>query len=162
MRVVNCFTALMLVFGYSALCEASENWKSGREEAAVVEAVQGYVDGFLNNDVEGLMALWDTREPESAIYVAVEVPTPFFGVASLRPYYEQLVANYQVLSGDISNLQIRREGDQAYVFCFIDWTYRVRATGQLQSFRDRATFVMQKRGQHWFYRHLHESTTVMP
>ncbi len=171
MRAMKYLIALVVVMGVHGSSGASDDCcqepmpsiaadLSPNDEEAIIRAIEGYTEGFIAGDVRKLLNLWDTHDREQVTYVPVEKDTPIVGVQSLRPYYEELIKAHIVYSGEITNVQIHREGGMAYAFCNYTWVTRSTAGGPVMVTPTRATFVLRKRDGQWLYRHFHESVTM--
>jgi hypothetical protein len=167
MRTLQLFIAIVLLLGAHGSSKASEAHPATQttqasaglltaDEVAIRQAIEGYANGFIQKDMQLLLGLWDTVNPNEVTYVAVELPQPIVGVTHLQPYYQSFLNSPLIVqSGDISNLRIVQTGDTAYAFCTYTWVYEVSGSTLVQP--TRATFVLVKRNGHWLYQHFHES-----
>ncbi|MFY0573826.1 YybH family protein [Cystobacter fuscus] len=127
------------------------------DELAIRQAIEDYANGFIQEDMQMLLDLWDTVNSSSVTYVAAELDQPIVGVTNLAPYYQSFLDTLIIKSGNISNLQIFQTGDTAYAFCNYTWVYENRPASAELVQPTRATFVLVKRNGHWLYQHFHES-----
>ena len=131
---------------------------SHAEEHAILHAIQNYATGFIRADMGMLLGLWDAGPGSALSYVETESDQPLYDLNSLRAYYQGLLNNLIVQSGDVSEVRIFRTGpDQAYAFCIYNWVVKPKAGGPSMTQPTRATFLLHKRNGRWLYQHFHES-----
>lgn len=136
---------------------------SQAERRAITQALEGYATGFINEDIQFLLNLWDDRNATRVSYLPVEQDLPIVGRANLRPYYLNTFAQLDVLSGEVTDVRIfPLRSDLVYASCIYNWVYRSDAGGPSFAQQARGTFVLQKRGNRWLYEHFHESITFQP
>ncbi|MCY1074602.1 YybH family protein [Archangium lansingense] len=173
MRTMQFVIALVLVLGFHGISQASEpcceqdrthsgTHQGRRDEAAILQAVQDFAEGSIRRDMRMLMGLWDARAADEVSFIQVENELPVRGLENFRAYYEGFLAHLIILSGEVSDVQIQRFGDMAYVLCRYHWVVKSVAGGPEMYQPTRATLVLRKQGQHWRYLHLHESITYQP
>ena len=170
MRTLPLFAVLLIVMGIQGSSQAAEPCcdtaalataeMRDPEERAIIRALEGYATGFIKEDMQFLLNLWNTRGSEEVTYVANELDLPLVGIDELRPYYQSFLDTVIILSGDVSNVRISRKGDTAYAFCHYTWVWRAKIGGPVMVQHSRATFVLRKHGGRWLYQHFHESVTV--
>lgn len=174
MNTIRFCVALVLVLGFSGRGEASEPCcemgmapagqplgVSRPDEQAIVRAIEGYAEGFIHKDLRKLLGLWDDKNAAEVSYGPVEMD-PIVGLSNLRSYYLGFFGTLNVVSGDVTDVQIfPLGGDLVYVFCHFDWVYAIGGGQNLEQ-QTRATFVLRKRASRWYYEHFHESVTFQP
>jgi ketosteroid isomerase-like protein len=129
-----------------------------------IEAVlKGYTEGFIGEraNVDALLQLWDDQQAEELTYLPAESDVPVLGIQGLREYYTLLAEHYVITAGAVSNVHVRPiSGDLTYVLFDLTWAYSARdRMEQSIAFASRASIVLRKRGQRWYYVQMHESVT---
>ena len=135
--------------------------QSPGDDQAILQAIQDYANGFIQEDVGMLLDLWDTgTTPVELSYLATESDQPMVDIDTLQAYYQGLMDSLIVQSGEVSDLRIFHRGaDSAYAVCIYHWVVVPRAGGPAMQQPTRATFLLHKRNGRWFYQHFHESIT---
>ncbi len=170
MRTMQFVIALVVALGFHGVSGASEpthgldktrgNEHGTRDdEAAILRAVEQFAQRSIRGDVEGLMALWDTRAAKEVSFTQVENELPVVGLHNFRAYYASHLQHIITLDGDVSDVHIQRMGNLAIVSCRFTWVSQYVATGHVSVDSTRATVVLRKHGQRWLYVHMHESIT---
>ncbi|MGZ3459218.1 MAG: YybH family protein [Archangium sp.] len=164
MFFVIAFSLVMGIPGTSRATEAqmrpsSEEMGRADDEAAILQAMQGFAEGSIRADPQMMMDLWDARVADQAYFIPVEIERPLIGFEAIRAYYEGFMRDLIVLSGDLSEVQIHIMGDMAYASCQYNWVTRSVAGGPAWAQPTRATIILRKHGQRWLYLHFHESIT---
>jgi ketosteroid isomerase-like protein len=170
MRTMQIVIALVVVLGFQGIGQASAPYsqmettrgsaeQARADEVAILHAVQGFAEGSIRADPDMLMGLWDASAADEASFIQVENELPVIGFEGIRAYYEGFMQHLVVLSGDVSDVQIQRMGNVAYVVCRYNWVVRTVHGGQVFSQPTRATLILRKQGQRWLYLHMHESIT---
>jgi ketosteroid isomerase-like protein len=170
MRTIPFSIVLILVLGFHGVARASEPHgetemtrggadMARADEAAILQAVEGFAVGFINRDLEMVMDLWDASAADEVSFLQVENELPVIGLENFRAYYTGHLQNIITLGGEVSDVQIRRMGDIAYVVCRYTWVSKYVSTGQVSVDSTRATIILRKQGRRWLYQHFHESIT---
>ncbi|MFY0568449.1 YybH family protein [Archangium lansingense] len=131
------------------------------DEQAIRQAVEDYANGFIVEDLQMLLDLWDTTDPDDLSYIATEIDVPMDDLTTLSTYYQSMLSSISIISGNVTNLRIFPKGtDAAYVYCNYTWVYSykpVNSTSPVLTQPTRATFLLKKRNGQWLYQHFHES-----
>lgn len=133
---------------------------STADELAISQAFEDYGNGFIEEDAQMLLDLWDTTDDLS--YLPVESDTLMEDLSTLSTYYQALIAGITIHSAAVTGLRIFPRGtDEAYVYGVYNWVYSYKPSGPVMSQPTRATFVMKKRNGQWRYVHFHESIRLV-
>ncbi|MCY1074604.1 YybH family protein [Archangium lansingense] len=167
MRTMPFFIALVVMLGVHGVSQAAEPYQetelargSRGEEAAIIKAVEGFIVGFANMDVDMVMDLWDASAADEVSFTQVENDVPVVGLENFRDYYAGHMRHIQILGGEVSDVHIQRMGNLAIVSCRYNWFSKYLATGRVAMDTTRATIVLRKHGRRWLYLNMHESFTA--
>jgi ketosteroid isomerase-like protein len=164
------FISLVVVLGLHGVGQAAEpccdadmarfsSEMARADEAAILQAVEGFAEGFIRGDLVMLTNLWDASAADQVSFIPVERELPLYGIDSVRAYYAGHLVNFVTLSGDVTDVQIQRLGSLAFVSCRYNWVTRSPYGGPATLQPTRATLVLRKQGRRWLYLHMHESIT---
>ncbi|MCY1074601.1 YybH family protein [Archangium lansingense] len=168
MRIIPIATVLILVLGIPGVARASEAYtelelarygldKGRSDEAAILQAVQGFAVGFIQGDLDMIMGLWDASAAKEVSFIQVENEHPVVGLSKFRAYYAGHLRQITTLDGDVSDVHIQRMGNIAIVSCRYTWVSKYVENGHVAVNSTRATITLRKHGQRWLYIHMHES-----
>ncbi len=129
------------------------------DEAAILQAVQGFAVGFIQRDLDLIMQLWDASTAHEASFIQVENGVPVIGLHNFRAYYANHLQQIITLDGNVSEVHIQRMGNLAIVSCRYIWVSKYVSTGYVSIDTTRASIVLRKQGHRWLYLHFHESIT---
>ncbi|HEX8818808.1 MAG TPA: nuclear transport factor 2 family protein [Archangium sp.] len=127
-------------------------------ENLIKATMQGFAEAWRAGDVDKVMKLWDLQNPEMT-YVPVDNNELIRDPKALKAYFDSELNGFTVTSAEMLEPVIRMVNDEyAYGFCLYQWAFEsATVTGTLRS---RATCLLRKQGQRWYYLHMHESVEV--
>ena len=167
MRNMQRFIALVLMLCIHGVSQAAEPHHeaevtrgSRADEAAIIQAVEGFIVGFMKMDVDRVMDLWDASAADEVSFTQVENDLTMVGLENFRAYYAGHMQHIQILGGEVVDVHIQRMGNLAIVSCRYNWFSKYLATGHVAADTTRATVVLRKQGRRWLYLHMHESFTA--
>jgi ketosteroid isomerase-like protein len=129
-----------------------------REDAARVKAaLRAFAETWRAGQLDEMMGHWDSRDGEELTYVCVDKDELIVGFEAIQTYFHGVAgAGYQVLGAEMTEPTLRFLGeDRAYAMCHYIWHCQL---GALKfTTKTRATFVLRRRDERWYYQQMHES-----